>query len=179
MIARSLEISALSDGAFDITFASVGSKYDYRKYIRPSEKEIKNAIGGLNYKLIKLDRRNKSIRFANDKVKIDLGGIAKGHAVDNGIKILEKCGVTNGLVTAGGDSRILGDRGGRPWMMGVKQPRAKQGVAVVLPLANLAISTSGDYERYFIEDGRRYHHIINPGDGKSVSSIWSVTGAWP
>jgi len=175
LIKKSLEMSEISKGAFDITFASVGYLYDYRNKQRPSEQTINSHLSAINYKNIVLNDKQKSIRFALDGVRIDLGGIAKGYAVDNGIAILKQCGIKNGLVSAGGDSRILGNRNGRPWVMGVRHPRNKKDVVVKLPLSNTAISTSGDYERYFIEDDKRYHHIIQPDTGKSVSTIWSVT----
>lgn len=175
IINYSLEISKKSSGAFDITYASVGYLYDYRKNIKPSDALITEKLNKINYRNIQLNYKNKSIKFSRDGVKIDLGGIAKGYAVDNAIAILKNCGIKNGLVSAGGDSRILGDRQGRPWMMGIRHPRNKNDIAVKLPLSNTAISTSGDYERFFIEDGKRYHHIIKPATGKSVKSIWSVT----
>lgn len=175
LIELSLKFSEKSAGAFDITFASVGSLYNYRQRQKPSAKVISEKLKFINYHNIKLNKANSSIKFTQDGVRIDLGGIAKGYAVDNGIAILKTCGIANGLVSAGGDSRILGDRRGRPWVMGVRHPRKKNDVVVKLPLSNVAISTSGDYERYFIEDSKRYHHIIKPGTGKSVDSTWSAT----
>jgi len=179
LLKKSVQVADLSDGAFDITFSSVGYMYDYRQGFKPTEKQIQGSLDAINYKHIQLDEKNRSVRFARSGVRIDLGGIAKGYAVDNGITILQKCGIKGGLVSAGGDSRILGDRGDRPWMMGVRHPRKKQDVAVVLPLSDSAISTSGDYERFFIENGERYHHIISPKTGKSVGSSWSATVIGP
>jgi thiamine biosynthesis lipoprotein len=179
LILRSLAYSKLSKGAFDITFASVGYLYDYREHIHPSDEVIKEHLGAINYRHIQMNPEDQSIRFNSPGVRIDLGGIAKGYAVDNGIRILKECGVQNGLVSAGGDSRIIGDKGGRPWMMGIQHPRQKPGVAVVLPLSNTAISTSGDYERYFIENGKRYHHIISPSTGKAVSNTISASVIGP
>lgn len=175
LLKKSLQMSQLSNGAFDITFSSVGHLYNYRQGIKPSEKEIQQSLASINYRHVLLDETNRSVRLARPGVRIDLGGIAKGYAVDNGIAILVACGIKGGLVSAGGDSRILGDRGDRPWMMGVRHPRKKDAVAVMLPLSNTAISTSGDYERFFTEDGKRYHHIISPKTGKSVASTWSAT----
>jgi thiamine biosynthesis lipoprotein len=175
LIARSIEFSKLSDGAFDITFSSVGYLYDYRQHIRPTEEQIAEALPGINYRHLRLDARARTIRFAREGVRIDLGGIAKGYAAENCIAILKQRGVTNAIVTAGGDSRILGDRRGRPWNIGIRDPRLRDEVVAVLPLADVAISTSGDYERYFEEDGVRYHHIINPRTGKSASGVRSVT----
>ena len=179
LLKKSLYMSQLSDGAFDITFSSVGHLYNYREGIKPSEQEIQQSLEAINFRHVLLDEANRSVRFARPGVRVDLGGIAKGYAVDNGIAILARCGIKGGLVSAGGDSRILGDRGNRPWMMGVRHPRKKDAVAVVLPLSNTAISTSGDYERFFIEDGKRYHHIISPRTGKSVSTTWSATVIGP
>ena len=179
LLQKSMHMSELSKGAFDITFSSVGYLYDYRKGIKPSEEQIHQSLGNINYHHVLLDEANHRVRFARHGVRIDLGGIAKGHAVDNGIAILIGCGIKGGLVSAGGDSRILGDRGNRPWMMGIRHPRQQGAVAVMLPLSNTAISTSGDYERFFIEDGQRYHHIISPRTGKSVSSTWSASVIGP
>ncbi|UCE90707.1 MAG: FAD:protein FMN transferase [Pseudomonadota bacterium] len=179
LIARSLEMSERSGGAFDITYASVGRMYDYRARKKPGNAEIETALKAVNYHHIKLDRARGTIRFTHPGVYIDLGGIAKGHAVDRGISLLRERGIRHALVSAGGDSRILGDRRGRPWFTGIKDPRNPQRAPVVLPLSDTAISTSGDYERYFIEDGVRYHHIINPGTGRSARAARSVTVLGP
>ena len=112
LIERSLYFSRISHGAFDITFSSVGYMYDYREGIAPSDAEIKQALPGINYRHLILDRNASTIRFARKGMRIDLGGIAKGFAVDNSIAILSKMGFHQALVTAGGDSRILGDKNG-------------------------------------------------------------------
>jgi thiamine biosynthesis lipoprotein len=175
LIARSIEFSKLSGGAFDITFSSVGYLYDYREHVKPSDQQIAQAVPGINYRHLQLDPTARTIHFARPGVRIDLGGIAKGYAVDNCIAILKGRDIRNAIVTAGGDSRMLGDRRGRPWNVGIRDPRRRGEVAAVLPLADVAISTSGDYERYFEEDGVRYHHIINPKTGKSATGVRSVT----
>jgi thiamine biosynthesis lipoprotein len=175
LIQRSFYFSDISHGAFDITFASIGYRYDYRKHIKPTDAQIKAALKEINYHHIKLDPTNRTIRFDMAGVRIDLGGIAKGYAVDKSIDLLRKCGIKDAMVTAGGDSRIIGDHDGRPWMIGIKDPRNKKDSIVAIPLVNTAISTSGDYERYFIKNGVRYHHILNPRTGKSVHSTRSVT----
>jgi thiamine biosynthesis lipoprotein len=179
LIARSIEFSEMSEGAFDITFSSVGYLYDYRKGIKPSDAQIAKALPGINYHHLQLDRGNRTLHFARPGVRIDLGGIAKGYAVDNCIAILKARGIREALVSAGGDSRVLGDRHGRPWLIGIRDPRKPEGNIAVLPLADAAISTSGDYERYFEKDGVRYHHIINPKTGKSPSGVRSVTVIGP
>jgi thiamine biosynthesis lipoprotein len=179
LIEKSLQLSELSGGAFDITYASVGIMYDYRQQKHPSDKEIQAQLEAINYRHIILNPLQRTIAFGRPGVKIDLGGIAKGYAVDNSIEKVMGCGVTHALVSAGGDSRILGDKGGRPRMMGIQHPRKRDELALMLPLSDTAISTSGDYERYFIEDGQRYHHIISPRSGKSASAAISATVLGP
>jgi thiamine biosynthesis lipoprotein len=175
LIGRALEFSEMSGGAFDITYASVGYLYDYRAGTHPSEAEIEAALPAINWRHVVVDRGASTVRFERPGVRIDLGGIAKGHAVDSSVAILGKRGITNGTVTAGGDSRILGDRRGRPWIVGIRHPDDRERVIARIPLEDAAISTSGDYERYFDEDGVRYHHIIDPKTGKSPHGVRSVT----
>lgn len=179
LLTRSIEFSKLSGGAFDITFSSVGYLYDYREHVKPTDAQIAKVLPGINYRHLQLDPKARTIHFARPGVRIDLGGIAKGHAVDNCIAILKGRGIGNAIVTAGGDSRLLGDRRGRPWNVGIRDPRQRGRVAAVLPLADVAISTSGDYERFFEEDGVRHHHIINPKTGKSATGVRSVTIVGP
>lgn len=180
IIDKSLYYSRLSDGAFDITFASLGRYYDYRAKLKPSEQQLEELLPAINYKFIHLDTKAKTLWFEHPKVYIDFGGIAKGYAVDRAVDILQTFGVKHAHVSAGGDSRVLGDKFGRPWLVGIKNPRAKDKVAITLPLENCAISTSGDYERYFIDnDGQRVHHIINPRTGKSPHGIVSVSVIGP
>lgn len=175
LVSRSLDFSRQTRGAFDITFSSVGYLYDYQRQTKPSEREITEALPNIDYRHIVLDPARRTIRFARSGVRIDLGGIAKGYAVDRGIAVLKQRGVTHALVSAGGDSYVLGDHRGRPWMIAVRDPRERAQAVAVLPLTDRAISTSGDYERYFEADGQRYHHIINPRTGRSASDVRSVT----
>ena len=175
LIGESIKYSELSSGAFDITFSSVGYLYDYRLKKHPSNAIINELLPAINYRHLVLDKSKRSIRYAMKGVRIDLGGIAKGYAIDNAVAMLRACGVDNGVVKAGGDSFMIGTRNGRPWMLGVKHPRQENKIVLRLPLSNVAVSTSGDYERFFIEDGNRIHHIISPKTGKSVSENWSVT----
>ena len=179
ILSRSIEFSKLSDGAFDITFSSVGYMYDYRRHIKPTDEKIRQALPGINYRHLQLDKRKQTVKFARPGVRIDLGGIGKGYAVDKCIALLKQRGITQALVTAGGDSRVLGDRGGRPWVVGIRDPRRKDNVVAVIPLIDSAISTSGDYERYFEADGVRYHHILNPKTGRSATGVHSASVIGP
>jgi len=176
LLTTAKEYSVITEGAFDITYASVGYMYDFPKHVRPNEEQISHALPAVNYKHLLLDPKNQTVQFSQKGVRIDLGGIAKGYSVDCGIDVLKKLGFTRAFVSAGGDSRIIGDRFGKPWMVGIRDPR-KGGDAVItrIPLVDAAISTSGDYERYFEEDGVRYHHIIDPHTGHSASKVRSAT----
>lgn len=177
LLDQSVNFSNLSRGAFDITYASIGNHYDYRKSIRPSELVVARTMPAIDYKHLVLE--NKRLKFAHAGVKIDLGGIAKGYAVDRAIGIVKACQIKQALISAGGDSRILGDKQGRPWIIGIQHPRNPDETALLLPLSDTAISTSGDYQRFFIEDGERIHHIINPQTGRSASGILSATVIGP
>ncbi len=175
LILRSLDISVLTRGAFDITFDSVGQHYDFREGSRPDEDTISAELPRLDYRFVEINRDDATIRFKKEGVRINLGGIAKGYAVERGVEVLRRYGIAHARVTAGGDSRLLGDRRGQPWMVGVQNPRDREQVAVTIPLEDEAISTSGDYERFFIEDGERYHHIIEPSTGQPAGEVRSTT----
>jgi len=177
VIDRSLHFSEISGGAFDITFASIGYRYDYRNKVKPSDQQIELGLPSIDYRHIKLNKN--LIRFENSGVRIDLGGIAKGYAVDRAIQIVKLCGISEAMVSAGGDSKILGMKRGKPWTIGIQHPRKDHELALVLPLSDTAISTSGDYQRFFILDGNRIHHIINPSTGKSATQTWSATVIGP
>ncbi len=175
LIARAIEFSALSGGAFDISYASVGHLYDYRLGIKPNEAALAAGRAAVGWRNLIVDHDARTIRFARDGMRIDLGGFAKGYAVDNAAQILRRCGIRHAIVSAGGDSRVVGDRRGRPWTIGVRDPRRPGEVVALLPLEDTAISTSGDYERFFESDGVRCHHVIDPKTGKSPDSVHSVT----
>jgi thiamine biosynthesis lipoprotein len=176
LLVTAKEYSRLTEGAFDITYASVGYLYDFRKRIHPDEAQIQAALPAVNYEHVLLDPAQQTVRFSQQGVRIDLGGIAKGYAVDCGIDALRSAGITHGYVAAGGDSRMIGDRFGKPWVVGIRDPTKSEGAVIArVPLVDAAISTSGDYERYFDEGGVRYHHIIDPHTGHSASKVRSAT----
>jgi thiamine biosynthesis lipoprotein len=153
----------------------VGYLYDYRTHQHPTEAQIAAALPGVDYRQVLVDPQARTIRFMKPGMRIDLGGIAKGWAVDRGIEILRRAGIQHAMVNAGGDTALLGDRLGKPWVVGIRDPRKSGAVVARIPLQDEAISTSGDYERYFEENGQRYHHIIVPGTGKSPDAVRSVT----
>jgi thiamine biosynthesis lipoprotein len=175
LLTRAAHFSQLSEGAFDITYAAVGRLFDYRNGIRPSSDAITKALSSVGHDFVVLDAKAQTVQFSRPGVCIDLGGFAKGHAVDNASALLRQHGIMHANVSAGGDSRVIGDRKGRPWMIGVRDPRSENGVVAVLPLEDTSISTSGDYERFFMEGDIRFHHLIDPTTGKSPDKIRSVT----
>src|SRR5690606_16818091 len=151
LIDKSLFYSRISGGAFDISFASVGRHYDYRAGEQPDAELRADLLPAINYRLIKLDRQTPALSFGHAQMQIDLGGIAKGYAVDRGVQILRERGVQHATVSAGGDSRVLGDKRGEPWVIGIRNPRGQavdrrreervgEEVAVRLPLVDTAIS---------------------------------------
>jgi FAD:protein FMN transferase len=175
LIKLSTHYSQITDGAFDITYASVGYLYDYPRHIRPTEEQIRAKLPAVNWRNMLLDESQHTVRFEHPGMRIDLGGIGKGYAVDRGVEILKARGIAHAIVTAGGDSRIIGDRIGRPWLVAIRHPDNAKKVVTRIPLSDSAVSTSGDYERYFDENGVRYHHIIDPRTGHSASKVRSAT----
>ncbi len=175
LIRKALEYSALTHGAFDITYASAGYLYDYRSSKRPKPEQLAAAVPAINWHFVQLDPAQTSVRFLHEGVRIDLGGIAKGYAVDRCVDLLLRAGVQDALVSAGGDTRVIGKRDDHPWNVGIRDPRKRDGLVSVIPLENAAISTSGDYERYFEENGVRYHHILDPTTGDSARALHSAS----
>jgi len=176
LLARAESFARLTGGAFDITYAAVGQLYDYRAGVRPSAEALARACRAVGWRGLALDRGARTVRFTRPGMRIDLGGFAKGYAVDNATRILRAVGIRHAMVSAGGDSRVIGDRRGRPWTIGIRDPRrGSADVVAVLPLEDVSISTSGDYERYFDDGGERFHHLIDPATGRSPAGVRSVT----
>src|ERR1700741_5599568 len=116
LIKLSTHYSEITEGAFDITYASVGYLYNYPEHVRPTEEQIKAALPAVNWRNMKFDDAHHSVFFEHKGMRIDVGGIGKGYAVDRGIEILQKRGIQHAVVTAGGGTRIIGDHMGRPWL---------------------------------------------------------------
>ncbi len=137
----------------------------------------------MGWRGLELDVTAQTLRFERPGMCIDLCGFAKGYAVDNAAAILRRRGVRHAWVSAGGDSRVMGERvdargpahGSRPWSMAIRDPRQAGRHVAVLPLVDASVSTSGDYERGFDADGRRVHHLIDPATGHSAAGAASVT----
>lgn len=180
LIGRSLELGRMSGGCFDITYDGVGQLYDLRERVAPGAETVRERLALIDWRGVSLDPARKAVRFARDGMRINLGGIAKGYAVERGASILRERGIHHALLNAGGDSRVIGDRRGQPWVIGIRDPRSHDGVIARLPLVDEAISTAGDYERYFDRpDGERIHHILDPATGLPSKGIRSVTVVGP
>ena len=179
MIDRSLQLSVASHGAFDITYDSVGYLYDFRARKRPTDAQIEEHLGAVDYRHVVLDPKSSTVHFTEAGVRINVGGIAKGYTVQHAADMLRAKGVEHALLNAGGDTRVIGDRRGQPWIVGIRHPRLENEVITRLPIVDEAISTAGDYERFFEEDGKRYHHVINPRTGKPTEGILTVTVIGP
>jgi len=181
LVERAQAFSRFSGGAFDISYAAVGQLYDYRKRRRPGAAELERARNLVGWQHLELDPHTRSLRFDREGMRIDLGGFAKGHAVDRAAALLKRRGITSAMVSAGGDSRVIGGRCGgggqeaRPWSVAIRDPRRAGEVVAVLPLEEVSVSTSGDYERYFDDGAERVHHLIDPATGRSPHHVHSVT----
>ncbi len=175
VIAAGLQVATASGGAFDMGLGRLKDLWDIEgehPHI-PTAAEIKDALAGSGPGDLRLDGRVVSKR--DPRLTVDLGGIAKGYAVDRAIAVLRAAGVSHASVNAGGDIRLLGDRGDRFWKIGIQHPRKKDAILATLELADTAVVTSGDYERYFERDGVRYHHLFDPKTGQPARSCQSVT----
>ena len=169
------QIGADTSGAFNMSLGALKDLWQIEgeePHI-PSEQELSTVLKktGSGALTIVGDRVIKS----KADLKIDLGGIAKGYAVDRAVSVLRQAGVTSATVNAGGDIALLGDKQGRPWRIGIQHPRQTNDLLVTLQLKDQAVVTSGDYERFFERDGIRYHHIFDPVSGKPARQCQSVT----
>jgi thiamine biosynthesis lipoprotein len=177
VIARSVEISRLTGGAFDVTMGAMWGIWkidpDHPKIGDPAE--IAARLPLVSWKNIVLDPERHAVGLKKPGMKIDLGGIAKGYAVDRAIEVMEERGITMALVDAGGDLRALGSHGGRPWMIGIQDPRKKDAIIGTMPVSDMSVATSGDYEKFIEVNGKRYCHIFDPRTGYPASGARSVT----
>lgn len=174
LIKTSKYYSEISDGAFDITVLPLIElwKNSKKEGKMPSVAAIEKAKKLIGSKKIFIDEKNKRISFAEKGMKIDFGGIAKGYAVDRAYGLLKKSGIKTGMVNAGGNMRVWGNR---VWKIALQNPRNKTEYVTVLRLKNESVATSGDYERYFFLDKKRVSHIINPLSGYSADKSISAT----
>ncbi len=179
VIEKAVFAAEKSGGAFDPTIGPVVKLWDFLNKKKPTEIEIKRALPLVNYKDILIDRTDASVFLKRRGMMIDLGGIAKGYAADLAVETLKKEGILSGLVSIAGDIRTFGMKpDNNPWTIGIKNPRQtgeKDEIMAKIRLSDKAISTSGDYERYFISEDKRYHHLLDPKTGMPASGCRSVS----
>jgi len=177
VIEAAQKISELSGGAFDISWAAMRGVWKFSKGEEkvPTPDEIRAKRTSIDYRNIQLDDSKKTVFLKKKGMAIGLGGIAKGYAVDKAMEVLIRHGIANAIVKAGGDMRVQGTEEGQPWAIGIQDPRNREKLIARLPLSNISISTSGDYEHFFVKDGTLYHHIIDPKTGYPARGCRSVT----
>ncbi len=177
VIQRSIEAAEETNGAFDITVGVITHLYDFHKKIHPSADAVRAGLALVDYRDIEVDPGRMTVFLRKKGMMIDPGGITKGYAADRAVSILKKEGISAALVAVAGDIRGYGLKpDGKPWRVGIRNPRgAGDDIFAVVELRDQAISTSGDYERFFIEGGVRYHHLIDPKTGYPARGVISTT----
>ncbi|MGI9294386.1 MAG: FAD:protein FMN transferase [Pseudomonadales bacterium] len=175
LLEQAQNIAELSAGKFDISYAAAGGLWDFTTERIPIAQAIRKALQNVDYRALILDSEQQSVAFAKPGMRIGLGGIAKGYAVDRAVQVIKAEGYTDFAINAGGDLAIVGRKQDRLWWVGIQHPRRPDELIAVLPASNLSIATSGDYERYFISGGKRYAHIIDPHSGYPAEQCQSVT----
>jgi len=175
VIATGLQVAAASGGAFDMGLGRLKALWNIEGETPrvPTPEELAAALAGTGPGDLQLAGRTVSKGVPD--LQVDLGGIAKGYAVDRAAAVLQAAGVSHASVNAGGDMRLLGDHGDRPWRIGIQHPRDEAAILATLALADTAVVTSGDYERFFERDGVRYHHLFDPASGEPARRCRSVT----
>lgn len=171
LIEKSVEYNRRTYGAFDISVKPLVDLWAKARAagVEPRKEEIAAALGKVGSDKIVLDRAARTIKFKKTGMALDMGGVAKGYAADMAVKTLKNRGVENAVVNCGGDMYCLGSRDGNiPWKIGVRHPRDKTRVMLTIDAKDTALDTSGDYEKYFTANGRRYSHIIDPRTGYPV-----------
>jgi thiamine biosynthesis lipoprotein len=169
-----LQVAHESDGAFDITVAPLMELWGFYgdSPDLPEEEEIKDCLTNVNYEYLSI--KDGRLEKSHKNVRIDLGGIAKGYGVGQAVSVLKAEGVTSALIDAGGDVYALGKKGRKLWNVGIKDPR-EEGLLGYVEIEDLAVLGSGGYERFFVKNGKRYHHIVDPKMGYPAEALSGIT----
>jgi thiamine biosynthesis lipoprotein len=179
VLTLSHQMADLTDGKFDITFAALSDlwKFDHdQNNVVPAPERIQERLPLIDFRAVSVDVPARTAYIAGRGMRAHLGGIGKGYAVDRSVSVLFRHGVRDFMIQAGGDMYVSGKRGDRPWRLGIQDPRGSADqVFAALELADASMSTSGDYERFFIKGGRRFHHILDPDRGEPADLCRSVT----
>jgi len=158
---------------------SIVKLWDFEKQILPDEKDIRAKLHLVNYRDVVIDEKNSTVFLRRKGMEIDLGGIAKGYAADRAVEIMRQNGITEGIIAVGGDVKSFGKKpDGGAWRVGIRNPDQKGKEDEIFAILNLnggAISTSGGYEKFFVKEGKTYHHILDPSTGYPVYTCKSVS----
>lgn len=173
------QVSEWTDGKFDVTFGALSGlwKFDHDQDNRiPDPRAVAARLPLIDYRALTIDEHARTAFLTRKGMRAHLGGIGKGYAIDRGIAILRSRGLRDFMIQSGGDMYVSGRRGDRPWRVGIRDPRGPEDrIFAALDLTDGTFSTSGDYERFFMRDGRRYHHILDPDLGEPARRSRSVT----
>ena len=177
---RSLRLGEVTAGAFDVSFAGVGQLWDFKRVpaLLPDSAAVRDALSRVDYRRVRVDVEGGTVDLPA-RMRLGLGGIAKGYGVDRAMAVLMEQGIEHAVVSAGGDMKLLGRRQGELWEVAIKHPRERDSVMALLRVSNTCVVTSGDYERFFELDGRRYHHILDPRTGYPSQGCLSATVVGP
>ena len=178
LVARSLRVSALTNGAFDISFASVGKlwRFDGTMQEPPAEQAIAESVARINYKNIILNPQDTTVFLKDNGMRIGFGGIGKGYAAEQAKNVMVAMGIKNGVVSAAGDLTTWGKReDGEDWDVAIAKPDKSRQILAWLKADETSVVTSGNYEKFFIYQGKRYSHIIDPRTGYPTTGLKSAT----
>jgi thiamine biosynthesis lipoprotein len=179
LIQRSLKISNITDGAFDITYGSIDKRlwnFDKTMTALPDEETARSMVRLINYRNLVLDEEDCTVMLKEKGMRIGFGGIGKGYAAEMAKRLLIKGGVTGGIVNASGDLAVWGmQANNKPWTIGITNPNQSGLPFARLDITGMAVATSGNYEKYILVNGKKYSHTINPKTGLPVTGIKSVT----
>ncbi|MEZ0540182.1 FAD:protein FMN transferase [Fibrella arboris] len=179
LIGRSLKLSALTQGAFDITYGSIDKRlwnFDTTMTALPDRETARQSVRLINYRNVLLNEADNSVFLREKGMRIGFGGIGKGYAAERARYVMARLGVTSGVVNAAGDLTAWGTQpNGEPWTIGIADPTTRQTAFSRLSISGFAVATSGDYEKYVLIGGKRYSHTIDPRTGYPVTGLKSVT----
>jgi len=179
LIERSIKISSITQGAFDITYGSIDKSlwnFDTQMKSLPDKQTAREMVRLINYRNIVLDRENSTVFLKEKGMRIGFGGIGKGYAAEMAKSKMQQLGITNGIVNASGDLTTWGlQPNGDEWTVGIANPNISGEVFSFLKISGLAVATSGNYEKFIMIDGKKYSHTIDPRTGLPVTGIKSVT----
>jgi thiamine biosynthesis lipoprotein len=172
------EASELTRGKFDITFGALSDiwRFDHdQDNVVPDRQLIETRLTRIDYRAVQVDGTAKTAFITRPGMRVHLGGIGKGYAIDRASALLKDRGVNDFLIQSGGDLYVSGTNGGTPWKLGIADPRGAHEPFATLEIRDGTLSTSGDYERSFMKDGVRYHHLLDPDFGEPARGCRSVT----